>query len=196
MDVTHQAQRPQTIVNNQIPGNGFSNSTIPPVDKKSRFKKFNNGKNTNLLFSSMIITIGLLVVLIILALVFYKTTDESSYVDTSTYQSVFVNVAGSSGGQAYFGHVVSMNSNYIILNDVFYLQPSTTSTTQFNLNSLTCALYNPDNQMIINRSQVAFWENLSKTSQVVTDINKWHTDKLQCSTASTTATTPTTTTTK
>ena len=80
-----------------------------------------------------------------------------------------------------------MNPNYIIMDNVFYLQPGSTSN-QFTLNSLTCALYNPQNQIIIKTPQVAFWENLSKSSQIVTDINKWQTDKLQCAKSSTAAT--------
>jgi hypothetical protein len=91
-----------------------------------------------------------------------------------------------------------MNSSYVVMDNVFYLEPGT-SSNQFSLNSLTCTLYNPQNQIVINRSQIAFWENLSAKSQVVADINKWQTDKLQCASnssattsSSTSSTTPST----
>lgn len=174
------------------PGRSGMQNRMP---KTKRFKKM----NMNYLSAILVVLIGLLVALMILAVLVHKPSNENSYVDTSTYQSVDINVAGQSGGQIYFGQIKSMNSGYIIMDNVFYLQPGSTSN-QFTLNSLTCALYNPQNQIIIKTAQVAFWENLSPKSQIVSDINKWHTDNLQCAkttpaaaTSSTTSSTPSTT---
>jgi hypothetical protein len=163
------------------------------IAKQKKFKKM----NLNYLSVLLVVLVGILVALMVIAILFYKSNNEGSYVNTSTYQSVDINVAGQSGGQIYFGQIKSMNSSYIIMDNVFYLQPGSTSN-QFTLNSLTCALYNPQNQIIIKTAQVAFWENLSTKSQIVTDINKWHTDNLQCAKttpAATSSTTPTTSTT-
>jgi len=145
------------------------------MPKQKRFKQM----GTNYLSVTLVFLIGILIALVVVALFFYKSTSEGSYVDTSTYQSVDINVAGQSGGQIYFGQIKTLNPNYIIMDNVFYLQAGTNSNN-FTLNSLTCALYTPLNQIVIERSQVAFWENLSTKSQIVTDITKWHTDKLQC----------------
>jgi hypothetical protein len=149
--------------------------------------------NLKFLTSTLVILIGALIILIVVALLFYKTTSENNYVNTSDYQSVDINVNGSTGGQIYFGKIVRMNSTYLIMDSVFYLQPGSTSN-QYTLNSLACTLYDPQDQIVINRSQVAFWENLSSKSQVVTDIQKWQTDKLQCSKSSASTTTGATTT--
>ena len=145
------------------------------------------------LTSTLAILVGALIVLIVVALLFYKTTDENNYVNTSGYQSVDINVNGSTGGQIYFGKIVRMNSSFVVMDNVFYLQPGSTSN-QYTLNSLSCTLYNPQDQIVINRSQVAFWENLSSKSQVVSDIQKWQTDKLQCSKSSASTSTGTSTT--
>jgi len=148
-------------------------------------------------FATVILLFGILVILVALigTIATNNNTKESSFVNTNDYQAVFVNVTGSSGGQAYFGHIASINSSYIVLNDVFYLEAGT-SSNQFTLNNLGCALYNPTDQMVINRDQVDFWENLRSNSQVTSDIGKWNTEKLTCPTnSSTTGTTPTTPTT-
>lgn len=182
----HQGARPQSTLT-PTPDNNMSRENTEMSNHSPHKSKTTGGGKLNFLSSGLIICIGILLAVIVFALVFYKTTTENNYIDTSTYQSVFVNVNGSSGGQAYFGHIVSLNSSYLVLNDVFYLQSGST-TNQFTLNNLSCALYNPDDQMVINRSQVAFWENLKSNSQVVTDINKWNSENLQCSKATSAAT--------
>jgi hypothetical protein len=190
MYLANQDSRPQ--VNNQQPQPtvvGPNHQTSQEREPKMKEMKAISIKT---LTTILIALTGILVILVVAALLFYKNYSESSYVDTSTYQSVDVRVSASTGDQVYFGQIKSLNSNYLILNDVFYLQPGTTSN-QFNLNSLTCTLSGPQNQIIINRSQVVLWENLSRKSQVVTDIAKWHTDNIQCSKPSTTASSTTTT---
>jgi hypothetical protein len=107
-----------------------------------------------------------------------------NFVNKSDYQAVFVNVTGSSGGQAYFGKITSISPQYIVLDDVFYLEPGSTSN-QFTLNNLNCALYSPNDTMVVNMSQVDFWENLASTSQVTKDINTYNSKNLKCGTAST-----------
>jgi hypothetical protein len=164
---------------------------MPNRMKSRRMKPF----NMKFLTSTLIILVGALIILIVVALLFYKTTDENNYINTSGYQSVDINVNGSTGGQIYFGKIVRMNSSFLVMDNVFYLQPGSTSN-QYTLNSLTCTLYNPQDQIVINRSQLAFWENLSSKSQVVSDIQKWQTDKLQCSKSTATTSTAATSATK
>jgi hypothetical protein len=171
-------------------GPSHQNHQVAPNRMKSRRMK---SLNVRFLTATLVFLIGALIILIVFALLFYKTTSENSYVNSSDYQSVDINVNGSTGGQIYFGKIVRMNSSFVVMDNVFYLQPGSTSN-QYTLNSLSCTLYNPQDQIVINRSQLAFWENLSSKSQVVTDIQKWQTDKLQCSkSTATTATTPATT---
>lgn len=185
-------QDPRMQSNDQLQPNFVGPNHQALQNRGVRSKKMNK-MNLRWLSTTLVVLIGVLVVLIVLAVLFYKPNTENGYVNNSTYQSVDINVNGSTGGQIYFGKITAMNSSYIAMDDVFYLQPGT-SSNQFTLNSLTCTLYNPQDQIIINRSQVAFWENLSSKSQVVTDINKWHTDKLQCSTSTPSTTSGTSTT--
>ncbi len=103
-----------------------------------------------------------------------STTSESKQIDTSKYQAVFLNGGATSGSVAYttyFGHVTKLNNNYVILKNVYYLTTSsTTDQSQANpqLTKLGCQqLHSPYDEMVINRSQVAFWENLQDSGKVV-----------------------------
>jgi hypothetical protein len=109
------------------------------------------------------------------------TGTESKQIDNSKYQAVFLNGGATSGSVAYttyFGHVTKLNNNYMILKDVYYL---TTSTTNDNsqaanpqLTKLGCQqLHSPQDEMVINRSQVAFWENLQDSGKVVQAIKQF-----------------------
>jgi hypothetical protein len=107
------------------------------------------------------------------------STGESKEINTSKYQAVFLNGGATSGSVAYttyFGHVTKMNSSYLILKDVYYLTTaSTTDQSQSanpQLTKLGCQqLHSPFDEMVINRNQVAFWENLQDSGKVVQAIN-------------------------
>jgi hypothetical protein len=178
MDIGQHNGRVQSTNQYATASNGSVGQSPGHVPKKSR----NSFSLFSLKGAIAVLLVGIAVVVAVLIL--YIATghfyNEGSYVDKSQYQAVFINVNGSSGGQAYFGNITSINSRYIILNNAFYLETGT-GANQYTLNNLSCALYNPVDQMVINRSQVAFWQNLKSNSTVTQDINKWNTDKLQCS---------------
>lgn len=97
---------------------------------------------------------------------------EAKYIDKDQYQAVFVNVNGTNGGQVYFGKVSALTPQYIRLTNVFYIQNQQTQDAQaaanssYNLVKLGCELHGPQDEMLINRDQVFFWENLKADSQV------------------------------
>ncbi len=98
---------------------------------------------------------------------------ESKYVDTNKLQAIFLNT-----GQVYFGHIKSLNDKYFRVTNIYYLQTansgSSDSSSGSNSNSgsnvtlvkLGCELHEPYDQMVINSSQVTFWENLQDGGQV------------------------------
>lgn len=108
------------------------------------------------------------------------TAGESKLVDKSKYQAVFLNGGATSGSVAYttyFGHVSTLNDKYYVLTDVYYLttdQTTTNGTANPQLTKLGCQqLHSPFDKMVINRSQVAFWENLRNDGKVVQAINQF-----------------------
>ena len=96
-------------------------------------------------------------------------TSQGKYVDSSKLQAVFLN-----GGQVYFGKITNLNDKYMRLSDIYYLrvnqtvQPngSTASNQDVSLVKLGCELHGPQDSMVINQSQIIFWENLKADGQV------------------------------
>lgn len=115
-------------------------------------------------------SLTVLVIAVVTLIAVSKTHEESKYVDTSSYQAVFLN-----GGQVYFGKITSLNNKYTALNNIYYLrvnqtvQPnaqSSNSSNDVSLVKLGCELHGPQDQMIINNEQIIFWENLKNDGQV------------------------------
>jgi hypothetical protein len=120
-----------------------------------------------LLFSATILG-----VLLIAAIALKAPGNENKFVDKSKYQAVFLN-----GGQVYFGKVRDLNSEYIRIRDIYYLQvnqqvqpntggSTTTGNNDVSLVKLGCELHGPQDEMVVNREQVVFWENLKSDGQV------------------------------
>jgi hypothetical protein len=120
-----------------------------------------------LLFSATILVVALLSYLVI------APKNEKSFVDNDKFQAVFLN-----GGQVYFGKVANLNNKYLQLEDIYYLrvnqqvQPSeegqapVSGDGDISLVKLGCELHGPEDEMLINREQVVFWENLKDDGQV------------------------------
>ncbi|MCW1907867.1 MAG: hypothetical protein KIH63_000820 [Candidatus Saccharibacteria bacterium] len=124
-------------------------------------------------------------------------TGESKYVTTGKYQAVFLN-----GGQVYFGQITSLNNSYLRLQDIYYLrvnqtvQPDQNTSNQSTQNDVSlvklgCELHGPQDEMLINREQVIFWENLKEDGQVakaVAEYQKQNPDGQKCQTSTTPST--------
>jgi hypothetical protein len=106
---------------------------------------------------------------------------EANRVDKSKYQAIFLNggvTSGSVSYSTYFGHITKLNEKYAVLNDVYYLtdQGSTSSQSASSpqLTKLGCQqLHSPQDEMVINRSQIAFWENIKDNGKVVQAIKQF-----------------------
>ncbi len=161
-------------INNKNPQVNMS-----PVNNQAHYQNSNNNNNnfnkksnsgskdkfarigqSILMFAVSIVLIGLLVLLAFGT----KNTNEYKFVDTNKLQAVFLNT-----GQVYFGNIQAINSQYLDLVNIFYLQ-SNSSSSKSNANvtlvKLGCELHAPLDQMVINASSVTFWENLSPNGQV------------------------------
>ena len=105
------------------------------------------------------------------------------------WQAVFLN-----NGQVYFGHLTRNSFDSWKLSDVYYIQvtkvPGTPQTepekkngdktetpqpareeTRNTLVKMTGDLHSPENAMTIPSSNILFWQNLSKDSNIVQTIN-------------------------
>lgn len=127
-----------------------------------------------LLFAGTILVVSLLVLL------YFGGVKEQNYVNKNQEQAVFL-----TNGQVYFGKVKTVNKEFIDLQQIYYLnvnqqvQPNQSNNASSNSNQsvslvkLGCELHGPTDRMIINRTQVTFWENLKGDGQVSKAIAQW-----------------------
>ena len=145
-----------------------------PAANNQNNKRKNMSDDNKLMKIGQVVFGAILIILIVAVLAVLtfnnnSSTNESSYVKSGQLQAVFLNT-----GQVYFGNLKSINNNYFVLENIYYLQTqsssSSTSTTSssssVSLVKLGCELHAPYDQMVINSSQVTFWENLKSTGQV------------------------------
>lgn len=132
--------------------------------------------------------IGVIVLVLIGALIGtwqWASASQNDTIDTSKYQAVFF-----TNGQVYFGKLQMLNDNYMKLTNVFYLQTPNSSTngssqnpqdanktSQLQLTKLGTEIHSPEDEMVINRSQVLFFENLKDNGKVVQGIGTYYKDQ-------------------
>lgn len=127
---------------------------------------------------TVVLLIGIvgLLVGIIFSFTSSKQDNESSFIDTSKYQAVFLN-----NGQVYFGNIKELNNNYVRMTNIYYLtqgstsgSSSSSSSSNYSLVKLGCQqIHDPLDEMVINRDQVTFWENLNPSGKVVSSIKQF-----------------------
>ncbi|MEO8104969.1 MAG: hypothetical protein ABI602_01395 [Candidatus Saccharibacteria bacterium] len=135
--------------------------------------KYNKSDRSKLARIAKVAAVALVAILLVaVTLVVVRSggnNDEQKYVDSSKLQAVFLNT-----GQVYFGKITTLNSKYFVVEDIYYLQTSSAGSsttaaaanTSVSLVKLGCELHSPRDEMVINRAQVTFWENLQATGQV------------------------------
>jgi hypothetical protein len=124
---------------------------------------------------------GWLALVLALALVWmvgvsYGVLPSTTFPATSsgTYQAVFL-----TNGQVYFGKLREANREYLVLEDIYYLQVSQRLQpaegepgTDITLVKLGNELHGPEDIMYVPKGQVIFWENMKADSAVVQVINQ------------------------
>lgn len=127
------------------------------------------------------VTLGLLLAIIAFGGWSLYRSSTTAHIDGNKLQAVFF-----TNGQVYFGKLEKLNGDYFKLTDIFYLQaqsaaadsenPQETSTQQspdVQLVKLGSEIHGPDDEMIINKDQLLFFENLKKDGKVTDSINKY-----------------------
>src|ERR1700722_417057 len=154
-------------------------------EAKPEYRPSSRSASMRLPYIKFLYKVALLIILAVLAIAVWLmimvigNSSAMSSINTKEYQAVFL-----TNGQAYFGKVKAINSNYIKLTNIYYLQASQSSTaaqsadlnssqpTQLSLVKLGSEIHGPEDQMYVARPQVLFWENLKNSSKVVQAILK------------------------
>jgi len=101
-------------------------------------------------------------------------------IDTSKYQAVFF-----TNGQVYFGKLSTVNSEYLKLTDIYYLQtqategkesnPQATSNAQSDVQLIKLGeeIHGPEDEMVLSKQQLLFYENLKADGKVAQSIEAY-----------------------
>lgn len=158
----------------------FGKKTGRKPDDQKHHDKSNKGKLK--LIAISVGTVLLFAGLSLAVLLMYRSNTNSS-IDNGKYQAVFL-----SNGQVYFGKLHTYNNEYMKLSNIYYLQTKTTTETSSNnpqstssqndanvqLIKLGSEIHGPDDEMVISKDQILFFENLKKESQVTKSIEKYN----------------------
>jgi hypothetical protein len=138
------------------------------------------------------IILAIVIVLVVAGLGFFgwtalnnKNQATAPAIDTSKYQAVFF-----TNGQVYFGKLQAFNDQYLKLTNIYYLQTQTASTTgssnpqtsssdsgNVQLIKLGSEIHGPEDQMVISKDQVLFYENLKPDGKVAQSIANYSKSK-------------------
>jgi len=133
-------------------------------------KKSKSWVGLNLAFVALLFSGTILVVALLWFLVIGGPANEAKSIDKSKLQAVFLN-----GGQVYFGNIRELNGKFMRVGNIYYLrvnqqvqpdQQANQNANDVSLVKLGCELHGPQDEMLINREQVVFWENLKSDGQV------------------------------
>lgn len=126
--------------------------------------------------------VGLAIILIALQFALYGMRYRGLF-DDSTYQAVTL-----TNGLTFFGRLQRYSPNTFVLSDVYYLKTSAdvnelnetaaasetaaeaTTDSGLQLFQLSQDFYQPQNDLIINRDQIVYWQNLQSDSPIVQTI--------------------------
>lgn len=148
---------------------GAQNTAAGNFNKKGRRGGRDKGEWSRIVTVVLVAAVAILIAAVIALIATGGIKSEDKYVDSNKLQAVFLNT-----GQVYFGHIKSLNKEYFVVSDIYYLQAAngSSSSTATNASSnvtlvkLGCELHEPYDQMVINSDQVTFWENLQDNGQV------------------------------
>lgn len=123
---------------------------------------------------------ALVIIAVLLAFMAYLNWDMarggvSDYVSDTAYQAVFLG-----NGQVYFGKLVEESNDYLVMNDIYYLQRTSAlqgenavTGNDLSLIKLGNELHGPEDTMYIAKDKILFFENLKNDSRVVEAIREY-----------------------
>lgn len=161
-----------THVNNQVHTERTSDNRSNDLRHHGKFKK------NRLKFVLITIGIIILVAIVVIGGLFIYGSSTGSNIESNKYQAVFL-----TDGQVYFGKLHTLNGDYMKLTNIYYLQTKATSSTNpqqttsqaatnVQLIKLGNEIHGPEDEMIINKSQIMFFENLKNAGKVSTLIER------------------------
>ena len=147
--------------------------------RRSDRSESSRGSNKGLLWT-IVIALLVLIVGFVGWMVWSNSKSSATGIDSSRYQAVFL-----TNGQIYFGKLAAFNDESFKITNIYYPQAQATGEeTETDVNAeqssiqlfaVTEGVHGPDDEMIILKSQILYYENLkedSKVTQLIEQNNK------------------------
>lgn len=153
----------------------MSDQPVVPVVERHPKKKQSKQK--------LIVFIGVVVLLamgVFGSYLLLRNSSATSHIESNKYQAVFF-----TNGQVYFGKLSPLSGGYMKLEDIYYLQTKSTtasdnpqktaddSSNDVELIKLGNEIHGPEDEMILSKEQVLFFENLKPDSRVSQSIKTY-----------------------
>lgn len=133
-------------------------------------------------WKALVVVVAIIVIATVAAAGFYYKASAPTAIDNKKYQAVFF-----TNGQVYFGKLSPLNNDYMTLSDVYYLQSEDSTAANGSENPQNAAadqssmklvklgkeIHGPEDQMVISKDQVIFYENLKDDGKVASTIKKY-----------------------
>lgn len=148
---------------------------VPSAGEHHPKKKQQKRKLLVIIFAVVLISAGIFLSFLVL-----RNSSTTAHIDSGKYQAVFF-----TNGQVYFGKLSPLSGGYLKLEDIYYLQtktddassnPQETAAENANdveLIKLGNEIHGPEDEMIVNKDQVLFFENLKQDSRVSQSIKTY-----------------------
>ncbi len=168
-------------------GTGFD--TILSASEKEPKKKNQPPKTYAHKRRLIVVFISAVALLLLLAAITgFFSKGEAALIEKDKHQVVAL-----TDDRAFFGKITKFSDQYIVLEDVFYLDEDgeASSTSAAQLIKRGCEAWRPTDRMVIYRSNILFWENIDSEGQVAKIIAQWegqYPDGQKCNTTNPSAT--------
>jgi hypothetical protein len=156
--------------------------------KRGRYDDDKGGK-VKLIIGGIVAVIVLIAIIVAVKMFMTPSAHTTVGIDKNQYQAVFF-----TNGQVYFGKLKEMSPSSMSLTDVYYLEtqnddqkdekdsknPQSTSaqdSSNVKLIKLGNEIHGPEDEMIISKDQVLFFENLKQDGKVAQTIKQYKTQK-------------------
>lgn len=125
---------------------------------------------------TVILILSVIIIILLTGLVFMYSKNPIGFVDQQKISAVFL-----TDGQVYFGNLSKKNSDFVILENIYYIkmQPAEQEEQQseIQLIKLGNEIHGPEDKMEINKDHVLYIEKLKSDSQVIQMINNYSVDQ-------------------
>lgn len=153
-----------------------------PVQRHvSNYRSATKNEKSSKRFVLPVIGLLILVALVVGWFVWSRSDTPATAIKTDRYQAVFF-----TNGQVYFGKLQPFDGEYMKLTEVYYLQaqasaetdsrnPQQASSDQSNVQLIKLGgeVHGPEDEMIISKDQMLFYENLKTDGKVAQSIEKY-----------------------